>query len=177
MCINELKSKPLPAIPEDIQTQLDHSSITLTAFEDKNDILKDASLQQEVGYRRFPDGSYLVSMTCPMPGITPEMIAWWFWWHPQADERYQVWFPGEHYSISFDKKNKDYFSQPTVPAFRPNTHYPTERISNARLPLRIDFVSAENFGFSAQVIGMIYSPINEEPCTSLKNKIQEVYAR
>lgn len=64
MCMDELKSKPLPAIPEDIQTQLDHSSITLTAFEDKNDIIQDTSLQQEVGYRRFPDGRALL---CGVP--------------------------------------------------------------------------------------------------------------
>ena len=75
MHLEELKRKPLPAIPEDIQEQLPYSAITLTVFEDKNSILKDPSQQQEVGYRRFPDGSYLVSMYCPMPGITPEMIA------------------------------------------------------------------------------------------------------
>lgn len=159
MHLDELKRKPLPVIPEDIRKKLKYSSITLTSFDDKNSILKDASLQQEVGYRRFPDGSYLVSMTCPMPGITPEMIVWWFWWHPQTDERYQVWFPGEHYSISFDKQNKDYFSQSEVPTFQPNTHYPTERIGGARLPLRIDFVSPENFGFSTQLMNQNQIPM------------------
>lgn len=152
MYIDELKKKPLPVIPENIQNKLNDSSITLTSFEDKNEILRDTSLQQEVGYRRFPDGSYLVSMTCPMPGITPEMIAWWFWWHPQADERYQGWFPGEHYGISYDKKNREYFAQPVVPAFQPNTHYPTERIGGVRMPLRIDFVTPEQFGFSQKVM-------------------------
>ena len=159
MHLDELKRKPLPMIPEDIQDKLKCSLITLTPFDEKNRILKDASLQQEVGYRRFPDGSYLVSMTCPMPGITPEMIAWWFWWHPQADERYQVWFPGEHHSISFDKRNKEYFSQLAVPAFQPNTHYPVERISGARLPLRIDFVSPEDFGFSTQLMNKNQIPV------------------
>lgn len=126
--------------------------ITLTNFSDKDSILSDPQLQTQAGFSRLLDGSYLVSMYCPMPGITPEMIKWWFWWHPQADERYQVWVPGEHYGISYDKKNRDYFSQPSVPAFQPNTHYPTERISGVRMPLRIDFVTPEQFGFSKEVM-------------------------
>lgn len=152
MNLDDLKRKPLPVIPRYIQTRLECSTITLTPFEEKNTILKDSSLQQEIGYRRFSDGSYLVSMTCPMPGITPEMIAWWFWWHPQADERYQVWFPGEHFGIYYNKKTRDYSSKPSVPAFQPNTHYPTERIGGVRMPLRIDFVTPEQFGFSKKVM-------------------------
>ena len=150
--MKELLKKPLPLIPADIAEQLEHPDITLTPFENRNDVLCDGALQQEVGYGQFPDGSWLVAMTCPMPGITAEMIRWWFWWHPQADERYQVWFPGEHYGISFDKQNKDYFAQTAVPAFQPNTHYPTERIGGVRLPLRIDFVSPKDFGFSEQAL-------------------------
>lgn len=146
-------------IPEDIQERLMHSDITLTPFESKNLILADAALQQEVGFRRFPDGSYLVSMTCPMPEVTPEMIAWWFWWHPQADERYRIWFPGEHYSISYDKRDKAYFEQSSVPAFQPNSQYPTERIGNISMPLRIDFVSPETFGFSPQTMKEHQIPI------------------
>ena len=89
-------------------------------------------------------------MTCPMPGVTTDMIQWWFWWHPQADERYQAWFPGEHFRITYARKDKPYFAQKTVPAFRPNTQYPVERIGGRRLPLRIDFVTAEEFGFDKQ---------------------------
>lgn len=139
-------------IPNDILKQIADSKITLTPFEEKNAILLDTDLQHEIGYRRFPDGSYLVSMTCPMPKVTSDMIAWWFWWHPQANLRYQIWFPGEHYCISYDKKNKDYFEKKNLPAFQPNTQYPTEKISNIPMSLRIDFVSPEEFGFSEQAM-------------------------
>ena len=60
-------------------------------------------------HRRLDDDSYLVSMYCPMPNITSEMIEWWFWWHPKKNERYQVWFPGSHFSIGFSQKQADYF--------------------------------------------------------------------
>lgn len=98
------------------------------------------------------DGTYLVSMTCPMPGITAEMIQWWFWWHPQASERYRLWYPGEHIGISYDQKDREYFCQPRVPAFKANTHYPIEQIGGIRMPLRIDFVAPEEFGFSRNLM-------------------------
>ena len=90
--------------------------ITLIEFSEKNAVLESAELQSEMGYALLPNGNYLVSMTCPMPGVTTDMIQWWFWWHPQADERYQAWFPGEHFRISYARKDKPYFAQKTVAA-------------------------------------------------------------
>ncbi len=98
------------------------------------------------------DGTYLVSMVCPMPGITVQMIDWWFWWHAQDSLRYQVWYPGKHISIKYHRKDSAYFEQPNVPAFVPNTQYPVERIGGMKMPLRIDFVTPEEFGFSRQIM-------------------------
>ena len=148
MDLRDLMSKPLPQMPPEIVSALENNEITGTPHEEKNSILSDADLQREVGYKRTDDGTYLVSMICPMPNITPEMIEWWFWWHPQADERYQSWFPNEHCGISYAKRDNDYFKQNTQPEFRRNTQYPTERIGGIKMPLRIDFVSPEEFGFS-----------------------------
>lgn len=148
MPIDELMKKKLPSIPKEIERALAQNNITPTAFEDKNSILRSHDLQSEVGYRKLSDGSYIVSMYCPMPNITPEMIAWWFWWHPQKTERYKVWFPGAHKGIGYSKMQAKYFSQNTRPPFENNTQYPLEKIGDATLPLRIDFVSPEEFGFS-----------------------------
>lgn len=148
MRIKDLMKKPLPEIPIDIAKQIADKKITLTDFADKNDILKSEALQNEVGFSKFKDGSYLVSMTCPMPDITPEMIEWWFWWHPQKSERYRAWFPVEHYSVGYARKDTDYFNCKAQPEFQNNTQYPTERIGGLPLPLRIDFVTPEEFGFS-----------------------------
>lgn len=147
-----LLKKPLPVIPADIAQKLAHPEITLTPFENKNDILCDGALQQEIGYGQFPDGSWLVSMTCPMPGITEEMIRWWFWWHPQEALRYQVWFPGSHFGIRYKRKDRAYFEQDAMPPFQPNSQYPVEEIGGSRMPLRIDFVTPEQFGFSREAM-------------------------
>lgn len=148
----ELLKKPLPEIPKDIRAALDARNITLTEFEDKNNILVNKELQKEVGYKFFPDGSGLISMTCPMPEITAQMFDWWFWWHPQAEERYQVWFPGAHKDISYSKKDRDYFNQSTFSGFLPNEQYPTEDVGGTTTTLVIDFVSPEEMGFSRKLM-------------------------
>lgn len=152
MNLRELLRKPLPAVPAYIKDMLDRGEITKTPFENKNDILTKETLQTEVGYTKMDDGTYLVSMVCSMPGITVEMIEWWFWWHTQDSLRYQVWYPGDHISIKYHKKDRDFFEQPSVPDFVPNTQCPVERIGGMKMPLRIDFVTPEEFGFSRQLM-------------------------
>lgn len=146
--MKELLNKPLPAIPAEIREKLDAPQITLTPIENVDEILCHSFLQQEVGYTQFPDGSWMVSMVCPMPGITREMIDWWFWWHCQENLRYQVWFPGDHISIKYNRKDRAYFEQPVMPPFRPNSQCPVERIGGTTMPLRIDFITPEQFGFT-----------------------------
>ena len=109
MNLKELLNKPLPSMPDDIKYKINNFNITLTLFEEKNDILKDTNLQQEVGITKFDDGTYLVSMICPMQNITVDMITWWFWWHTQENIRYQVWFPKSHISNKYHKKDKDHW--------------------------------------------------------------------
>ena len=77
--IEKLWALPLPVMPLTIEQKLRApGGITPTAFDRKNDVLTDNSLQTEVGYTRLPNGDWLVAMTCPMPNVTPEMLDWWF---------------------------------------------------------------------------------------------------
>lgn len=144
---------PNAEVPAEISKALENcQNIHATSFEDKNDILLSSTLQNEVGFKKTESGDYLVSMTCPMPGITAEMINWWFWWHPQKSERYRLWFPGEHYSVGYSGKNKAYFRALKKPEFEPNIQYPTERIGKIIMPLEIDFERPETFGFSKELL-------------------------
>ncbi len=133
-------------IPKEIELSFGNT-ITKTEFKDKNDILNSESLQNESGYIKLADGTYLVSMFCPMPNITKEMIEWWFWWHPQEADRYRLWYPTKHFDIKYDKKNKEYFSKKSYEGFEPNTQYPNEKIGNSKRTIRIDFVCDKDFGF------------------------------
>lgn len=138
-------------VPDDIKATLETGSkITLTDFEDKNTILSDVSVQKETGFSQFTNGDWLVSMYCPMPSVTKEMVDWWFWWHPQGNERYKLWYPGEHFAVSYSKKDREYFGAKAVPPFKSNIQYPVEKIGKLILPLSIEFVSPEEFGFSKE---------------------------
>ena len=152
MELQSFLKKPLPQMPSEIVDALSKNAITPTHFESKNDILSNAKLQTEVGYIRMDNDTYLVAMVCPMPGITVDMIEWWFWWHTQDSCRYQAWYPGDHISIKYHKKDRAFFEQPNVPSFVPNTQFPVERIGGMKMPLRIDFVTPEEFGFSRQAM-------------------------
>lgn len=141
------------AIPEEIAQTLVHpGGITITSFEDKNEILKNPELQQETGFARMANGDYLVSMHTYMPGMTVDMINWWFWWHPQDKERYQLWYPGEHFRNGYAKTDAEYFNQKTMPAFQANTQYPVEKIGGRKMPLSISFVSPETFGYDSALL-------------------------
>ncbi|MFI3142195.1 MAG: hypothetical protein R3Y27_07825 [Clostridia bacterium] len=130
----------------------DEHDITKTEFEDMNSILTSPLLQEEIGYTKTKTGDLLVSVTCPMPNVTPEMINWWFWWHAQEPVRYQLWYPHEHLSISYDKKQTAYFKADKFTKFEPNTHYPVEKIGGIAFPLQISFMNPTDFGFDEKTM-------------------------
>ncbi len=39
------------------------------------------------------DGVGQVAARTPMPGVGPEMVDWWFDWHPREAIRYRIWHP------------------------------------------------------------------------------------
>lgn len=153
MDLSKYSSMPNAKLTPEMEATLSSAGgITKVEFVDKNIILTDHSQWNECGYDKLEDNSYLVSMVTPMPNITKDMIAWWFWWHAQKSQRYRAWYPSEHYSISYHKKNKGYFNSKTVPPFEPNIQYPVERVGKLVAPLSIEFVYPQDFGFSKDLI-------------------------
>lgn len=151
MDIQKYINMPNAKMPEEIVNRLgSQSSITPTDFKDKNEILYSELLQNEIGFVKMAGGDYLVAMTCYMKGVTKEMVDWWFWWHPQANERYVAWFPGEHFRIDYPKKYEPYFNAKDVPPFQDNMQRPVERVGNMKMPLSINFVSPVEYGFTEQ---------------------------
>jgi hypothetical protein len=145
-------NKPVSLLTDCIRRKLEESpAITPLAFQDKNKLLWDAEIQNEIGFTLLPSGSWLVGMKTEMPGVTREMIDWWFWWHAQEKERYQVWFPCEHFNISTAKKDAQYFKS-SFSGFKPNTQFPVERVGDMNLHLSIQFVTPQQFGFDVSML-------------------------
>lgn len=85
--------------------------------------------------KRLPNGIYEVSALTPMPGVTPEMVRWWFADYMETPEHYERWFPGAH--IWMDWENK-------VPGeYVGASHLVHEYIGEDMQKLRIQFVPPE----------------------------------
>lgn len=148
--IRQLFDIPIPVLTDDIKQTINNGVITPLELSDKNRLITDTKIQNEVGYTKLPSGTWLVAMTNKMPNVTIDMINWWFWWHPQANERYQVWYPGEHLGISV--KEKEVFQGEYKGVFPlPCTHYPKERVGKIKTELSIEFVSPNSYGFDVSL--------------------------
>jgi hypothetical protein len=148
----KLMNKPVPLLSDTIRRKLEESpEITPLNFQDKNKLLWDSKIQDEIGCTLLPSGSWLVGMKTEMPGVTRDMIDWWFWWHAQEKERYQIWFPGEHYNNRTAKKDAQYFRN-SFSGFKPNTQFPVERVGAKKLHLSIQFVTPQQFGFDVSML-------------------------
>lgn len=54
--------------------------------------------------RRLPNGVYEVSALTQMPGVTPEMVRWWFADYMQTTEHYKRWHPTAHVWMDWENK-------------------------------------------------------------------------
>ncbi len=111
---------------------------------DIKDLIKPGYLAVENGYCVNPDRTGFVAVKTDMPGVTADMIQWWFWWHAEKDIRYKIWCPGDHYAISV--KNRDQ-ADDTALSYEQrrvnNTHYPYEDTGTGVFQLSIRFVPPE----------------------------------
>ncbi len=112
------------------------------------DRLRDpAPCAAEVGWCTLPDGVAYAAVRTEMPGVTGEMIEWWFDWHPRDSLRYQIWFPGAHESTRFEP--------PPSASRRAHwgaVHYPVEDIGLGMDPLRIAFLPPSQLGFASDAL-------------------------
>lgn len=125
-------------------------------FESRNLFLagKDEEFCQ-VGYGVQDDGTGFVCNATYMPGVTGEMMDWWFPWHSVgSDLRYKIWDPEDHYFARADKV--DYVCDPEVP-MREKTwgvsHYIMEDVGPGPEYLKLNFMRPADFGYDESLIG------------------------
>jgi hypothetical protein len=66
------------------------------------DVENAAEFKTEV--RRHPNGVFEVSAFTQMPGLTPEMVRWWFADYMQTTAHYQRWHPAAHVWMNWENK-------------------------------------------------------------------------
>ncbi len=116
---------------------------------DHVDVLLDpAELPGECGWCVLPDGCGYVAMRTEMPGVTGEMVDWWFDWHPHDPIRYRIWHPLAHESNSAEPA-----AEPGEKPYWGTVHHPVEDIGIGTVHARIAFHPPEALGFPAGALG------------------------
>ncbi|MHB8490636.1 MAG: DAPG hydrolase family protein [Solirubrobacteraceae bacterium] len=151
--LDELLERPMAPIHPDVLDAIERGPIDpadALAAGDVHRMLEPGDLLQETGWCNMPDGSGYAAVRTPMPGVTGDMLDWWFAWHPHDAIRYRVWYPGAHAGISIDpaavKELKPYWG---------TVHHPVEDIGLGVQHLRIRFLDPVSFGFPQ---GVLHAP-------------------
>ncbi len=144
-------------------------------IEDCARLLDDGYLPTETGYCVMPDGSGFAATKVFMPGVTTEMIDWWFNWHPLEGLRYAIWCPVAHEGISA-KTPDAHLDSSGVPLHERNigkVHYPIEGFDLAGAQtIEIAFFSPEKLGITKeQLDASSMSTFEIATCTNVKPRM------
>jgi hypothetical protein len=115
-----------------------------------NDLLNPGYLDMEIGWCNLPNGTGFIANRTQMPGVTKEMIEWWFVFHALEDLRYKLWYPPQHYSVSVSPETRRKILNPDIPIsqkFRGVTHHVVEDIGCGTEDLDINFLEPQQVGF------------------------------
>ncbi len=128
-----------------------------------NTLLEPGYQEVETGYCVFDDGGGYASALIDMPGVTLEMIDWWFIWHPQESLRYKIWDKEDHFDVTISDADRAKFNDESLTYAERlwgSTHHVRENIGvpvafrlleglTGADPYAIDitFISPEDCGF------------------------------
>lgn len=153
-----LFEQPLAPIPMEKLEILEKgpSDIPAVPFEKRNLFLRGQDEEYcQIGYGIAPDGTGFVCNRTYMPGVTGEMLDWWFPWHSVgSDLRYKIWDPEDHYFARADRA--DYVCDPAVPMNQKTwgvNHYIMEDVGPGPDFLKLCFKSPKDFGYDPTLVG------------------------
>jgi hypothetical protein len=142
---------PSPPAPERIAAMdrpIDPSKAL--SIEKINDLLDPGYHDVEAGWCVLPNGAGYIANRVPMPGVTVEMVNWWFAWHGLEDLRYKLWWPEGHFSVSISDEDRKKVLDPKRPMtlkFQGLTHHVVEDVGGGPAKIAIRFLTPEDAGF------------------------------
>lgn len=123
-------------------------------IENINALLDPGYHDVEIGWCALPQGGLYIANLLKMPGVTVDMINWWFWWHSLEDLRYKIWWPNGHFGISVSDRDRSIILDPDTPPtlrFQGRTHYVLEDIGGPSAEkIAISFMTPEDIGFDME---------------------------
>ena len=145
--------RPMTPAPQEIYDFLAKGPIDpkdALPIERRNDILKAGYLPAERGWCLMPDGSAFVAGLTKMPGVTADMIAWWFAWHGLEDLRYMIWDPDDHYAVHVRPEDLEHRLDYNLSDTERNwgtTDIVLEDIGGGTQEIEISFMSPADYGY------------------------------
>jgi len=116
-----------------------------------NDLLNPGYHEVETGWCVLPSGAGYIANLTKMPGVTVEMVNWWFAWHALEDMRYKIWWPDGHFAASMSEKDRAKVldpNRPLVQKFQGITHHVIENVGGPSAErIAISFMTPEDCGF------------------------------
>ena len=108
-----------------------------------------------VGYGVAPDGTGFVCNTTYMPGVTSDMMDWWFAWHSVgSDLRYKIWDPEDHYfATAYPASQVVDDSIPMKERTWGVDHYIMEDIGMGPDFLKLCFKKPSDLGYDMSLVG------------------------
>lgn len=143
-------SRPMHAPAAGVLEAIDRGPLDPSEALDRDSLdrlLDPASFVAENGWTLLPDGVGYVAVRTPMPGVSGEMVDWWFDWHPRETIRYRIWHPLAHIDNSYDP--------PAATAAKQHwgaTHHPVEDIGTGVIEARIEFCAPTELGFATDAL-------------------------
>lgn len=116
----------------------------------RNRLFDRCYLPDEFGYYLNADGSAQISNRTFMPGVSGEMLDWWFAWHPLYPLRYSIWDNEEHLDLLITDDVREKIVDPAVPMDQKHwdvTHNPIEQFGDGTVDsVFIHFADPHKFG-------------------------------
>ncbi|MDG2304650.1 MAG: hypothetical protein P8R42_08315 [Candidatus Binatia bacterium] len=137
--------RPLPPHVQEALLQSPEASELGFGVDEANRLLEPGYLELENGYTRLSNGQVFVATLTKMPGVTAQMIDWWFGWHYLESQRYKLWHPRAHLANGAERMVSDDPTLSDREKYLHNPNYVTEYIGSDRIDIDITFSDASDF--------------------------------
>lgn len=126
------------------------------SIHDRNKLLEPGTPPNKTGFYPLAEGGLLVAGDIPLPGVTAEMLWWWWPWHSLDPLRYAIWDPEDHFDAQVNDEGRSRALDPNVPMEEKTwgaTHFVKESIGGPPDDITIMFQDPSKMGYNWGKVG------------------------
>ena len=116
-------------------------------------LLEPGYVEGETGYCIMENGAGYLAVNNKFPGVTLDMIKWWFAWHPLESLRYKIWNPYCHPHVAIADVDRAKIKDPNLSVeekIEDVIHFVVEDIGAGMDDIVIHFRPVEELGFTKE---------------------------